>query len=69
MASTSREIRSRVGADLDGTIAEIGFGSGLVIPFHPAGVHTVRSAEPDSRSGALASECIGAGHAHVDPAG
>jgi hypothetical protein len=40
------EIRSRVCVGLDGTVVEIGFGSGHNIPFYPAGVHTVHAVEP-----------------------
>jgi ubiquinone/menaquinone biosynthesis C-methylase UbiE len=65
----NREIRSRVCADLAGTVVEIGFGSGLNVPHYPAGVHTVHAVEPAARSVALASERIEAGHAHVHHTG
>ena len=59
------EIRSRVCIGLDGTVVEIGFGSGHNIPFYPSGVHTVHAVEPQARSVALAAERIAAGHADV----
>jgi ubiquinone/menaquinone biosynthesis C-methylase UbiE len=65
----NREIRSRVCADLDGTVVEIGFGSGLNVPHYPSEVHTVHAVEPLARSVALAGERIDAGHVHVDHTG
>ena len=65
----NREIRSRVCADLEGTVVEIGFGSGLNVPHYPAGVHTVHAVEPLARSVAIASKRIEAGHANVHHAG
>ncbi len=65
----NREIRSRVCADLAGTVVEIGFGSGLNVPHYPPEVHTVHAVEPAARSVALASERIEAGHAQVHHAG
>ncbi len=59
------EIRSRVCAGLQGTVVEIGFGSGLNIPFYPAEVDTVHAVEPLERSIALASERIDASHADI----
>jgi SAM-dependent methyltransferase len=66
MSSEENElIRSRVCADLAGTVVEIGFGSGLNLPHYPAPVHTVHAVEPAARSVALASDRIATCHAHV----
>jgi ubiquinone/menaquinone biosynthesis C-methylase UbiE len=62
-------IRERVCTGLDGTIVEIGFGSGLNIPHYPAGVTTVHAVEPLARSVVLAAERIEAGHADVHHTG
>lgn len=63
------EIRSRVCANLEGTVVEIGFGSGLNVPHYPADVQTVHAVEPLERSIALASERIDASHADIQHAG
>lgn len=65
----NREIRSRVCADLAGTVVEIGFGSGLNIAHYPPSVETVHAVEPLERSVAIAAKRIEAGHAHVQHAG
>ncbi len=62
-------IRSRVCADLDGTVVEIGFGSGLNVPHYPSAVHTVRAVEPQTKSMAIAAKRIEASHANVDHTG
>ncbi len=68
-SAENRVIRSRVCAGLAGTVVEIGFGSGLNVPYYPVDVHTVHAVEPLSRSFAIAAERIEAGHAHVEHAG
>ena len=65
----NRAIRARVCADLAGTVVEIGFGSGLNVPYYPPLVHTVHAVEPLARSVEIASERIAASHADVRHAG
>ena len=38
--------RARAAAGLEGEVLEIGFGSGLNIPFYPAGLKRVRAVDP-----------------------
>lgn len=65
----NREIRARVCAGLEGTVVEIGFGSGLNIPHYPNDVHTVRAVEPAARSFAIAAERIRTTPVHIDHTG
>lgn len=65
----NRTIRARVCAGLEGTVLEIGFGSGLNTPHYPDGVHTVHAIEPATRSIALAADRIAACRAEVHHAG
>ncbi len=39
-------VRARVAAGLDGEVLEIGFGSGLNVPYYPAAVRRVRAVDP-----------------------
>jgi ubiquinone/menaquinone biosynthesis C-methylase UbiE len=48
---------------------EIGFGSGLNVPYYPEGVHTVHAVEPAARSVAIAAERVEASHAEVHHTG
>src|ERR1700753_1710838 len=40
------ELRARVASHLTGEVLEIGFGSGLNVPFYPAGLTRVRALDP-----------------------
>ena len=49
-------LRRQVCAGLAGEVVEIGFGSGLNIPFYPAGIAGVAAVEPSDVSWRLAAE-------------
>jgi SAM-dependent methyltransferase len=58
-------LRRRVCANLAGDVIEIGFGSGLNIPFYPAGITRVAAVEPSDVSWRLAGERLRATRAPV----
>ena len=48
--------RARVAAELEGEVLEIGFGSGLNIPYYPAGLKRVRAVDPATAGRKLAAK-------------
>src|SRR6266566_2977345 len=53
-----RLLRRRVCDGLSGTVVEIGFGSGLNVPYYPQTVTSVTAVEPSDVAWKLASERI-----------
>lgn len=59
-ARTLEPLRHRVCQGLAGDIVEIGFGSGLNVPFYPAAVTSVAAVEPSEASWRLAGQRLAA---------
>ena len=68
-APTAREHRQRVCSGLAGTVVEIGFGSGLNIPFYPAAVTEIAAVEPSDTAWRLARKRVAASPVPVNRAG
>jgi SAM-dependent methyltransferase len=62
-------VRARVAAGLDGVVLELGFGSGLNVPFYPAEVTGVLAIEPAAVSRKLAAAAVAASPVPVAYAG
>lgn len=60
------KVRARVAAGLSGTVLEVGFGSGLNVPFYPAQVHRVVAVDPATVGRKLAAGRVAASHVQVD---
>jgi ubiquinone/menaquinone biosynthesis C-methylase UbiE len=65
----TREIRTRVCADLEGDVLEIGFGTGHNLPFIPNTVTRLLAVEPSGRSVDLARQRIEASPINVEVVG
>src|ERR1700759_5642138 len=59
-SSDTHELRARVAAGLTGEVLEIGFGSGLNVPFYPAALTRVRALAPAALGRKLAAERVAA---------
>jgi ubiquinone/menaquinone biosynthesis C-methylase UbiE len=57
---TADPLRQRVCEGLDGDVVEIGFGSGLNVPFYPSTVSRVAAVEPSAAGWRLASKRLSA---------
>lgn len=68
-APSLQPLRRRVCEGLAGDIVEIGFGSGLNVPFYPAAVTRVAAVEPSDLSWKLASTRLGAATIPVQRSG
>jgi SAM-dependent methyltransferase len=68
-AKTLEPLRRRVCQGLAGDIVEIGFGSGLNVPFYPAAVTSVAAVEPCDLSWRLAGERLRASNVPVSRSG
>jgi ubiquinone/menaquinone biosynthesis C-methylase UbiE len=68
-ATTANPLRERVCAGLTGDVVEIGFGSGLNVPFYPATVARVAAVEPADLGWRLAAERVAASPVTVERSG
>ncbi|MBF6547392.1 class I SAM-dependent methyltransferase [Nocardia brasiliensis] len=62
-------LRERVCAGLTGRVVEIGFGSGLNVPFYPETVELVSAVEPADLGWRLASERVAAARVPIERSG
>jgi len=59
-------LRARVTAGLSGEVLEVGFGSGLNMPFYPAAVKRVRAVDPSAVARKLAADRVAASTVPVE---
>ena len=66
---TAQKLRRRVCHGLAGRVVEIGFGSGLNVPFYPVEVTEVAAVEPSDVGWRLAQKRVAASHVPVQRSG
>jgi ubiquinone/menaquinone biosynthesis C-methylase UbiE len=59
-------IRARVSASLDGDVLEVGFGSGLNVPYYPPGVTRVHAVDPATIGRKLAAKRVASSSVPVE---
>jgi ubiquinone/menaquinone biosynthesis C-methylase UbiE len=59
-------LRERVASGLSGDVVEIGFGSGLNVPYYPEEVRTVKAIDPSAVGRKLAAERVAASSAQIE---
>ncbi|RVW04765.1 class I SAM-dependent methyltransferase [Rhodococcus spongiicola] len=67
--SLTKPFRRRVCADLRGRVVEIGFGSGLNVPFYPSTIESISAVEPADLGWKLAAKRLAASTVPVERAG
>ncbi len=65
----NRASRDQVCCELDGQVIEVGFGTGLNVPYYPASVSGVSAVEPSPRSVGLARKRLDASPIRVEIVG
>jgi len=64
-----KKVRARVASRLSGDVLEVGFGSGLNVPYYPADVRRVLAIDPATVGRKLAAKRVAASHVPVEYVG